>query len=129
MVGFRLRPAHLVQYGCWCFPRGQLIMGYGQPVDDIDNTCRNHQVKRFQLTFFVQHNFKLCLHCVKMDTNHECDGNMQPYRVFGQIYQNGRRLLCKDPPGSCAWLACQCDVNMGKYIFIHINDYTMIHSS
>ena len=52
-----------------------------------------------------------------MDTNHECDGNMQPYRVFGQIYQNGRRLLCKDPPGSCAWLACQCDVNMGKYIF------------
>ena len=67
---------------------------------------------------FFQHTFKLCLHCVKMDTNHECDGNMQPYRVFGQIYQNGRRLLCKDPPGSCAWLACQCDVNMGKYIII-----------
>lgn len=103
LVGFRLRPAHLVQYGCWCFPRGQLIMGYGQPVDDIDNTCRNHQ---------------LCLHCVKMDTNHECDGNMQPYRVFGQIYQNGRRLLCKDPPGSCAWLACQCDVNMVTTIIL-----------
>ena len=89
-------------------------MGYGQPVDDIDNTCRNHQVKNVT-AFFFQHNFKLCLHCVKMDTNHECDGNMQPYRVFGQIYQNGRRLLCKDPPGSCAWLACQCDVNMGKF--------------
>ena len=40
---------------------------------------------------------------------------MQPYRVYGQIYQNGRRLLCKDPPGSCSWLACQCDVNMGKF--------------
>ena len=51
LVGFRLRPAHLVQYGCWCFPRGQLIMGYGQPVDDIDNTCRNHQVNNCQNYF------------------------------------------------------------------------------
>jgi len=97
LVGYRLRPAHLVQYGCWCFPRGQLIMGFGQPVDDIDATCRNHQ---------------LCLHCVGMDTEYECDPNMQPYRVYGQIYQNGRRLVCRDPPGSCSWLACQCDVNM-----------------
>jgi len=103
LVGYRLRPAHLVQYGCWCFPRGQLIMGYGQPVDDIDNTCRNHQ---------------LCLHCVGIDTQQECDGNMQPYRVYGQIYQNGRRLLCKDPPGSCSWLACQCDVNMVTSIIL-----------
>lgn len=49
-----------------------------------------------------------------MDTDYECDANMQPYRVYGQIYQNGRRLVCRDPPGSCSWLACQCDVNMGK---------------
>ena len=41
----------------------------------------------------------MCLHCVGMDTNYECDPNMQPYRVFGQIYQNGRRLICRDPPG------------------------------
>lgn len=97
LVGYRLRPAHLVQYGCWCFPRGQLIQGYGQPVDEIDATCRNHQ---------------LCLNCIGMDTDYECDANMQPYRVYGQIYQNGRRLVCRDPPGSCSWLACQCDVNM-----------------
>ncbi|CAG5105659.1 Oidioi.mRNA.OKI2018_I69.chr1.g2333.t1.cds [Oikopleura dioica] len=97
LVGYRLRPAHLVQYGCWCFPRGQLIMGYGQPIDNIDATCRNHQ---------------LCLNCVGLDTNYECNPHTQPYRVYGQIYQNGRRLMCKDPPGSCAWLACQCDVNM-----------------
>lgn len=103
LVGYRLRPAHLVQYGCWCFPRGQLIMGYGQPVDDIDATCRNHQ---------------LCLNCIGLDTDYECDGNMQAYRVFGQIYQNGRRLVCRDPPGSCSWLACQCDVNMVTTIIL-----------
>ena len=27
-------------------------MGYGQPVDDIDNTCRNHQVNRLTLVHF-----------------------------------------------------------------------------
>ena len=90
-------------------------MGYGQPVDDIDNTCRNHQVCLKRLIHVAHYIIQLCLHCVGIDTNHECDGTMQPYRVYGQIYQNGRRLLCKDPPGSCSWLACQCDVNMGKF--------------
>ena len=47
-------------YGCWCFPRGQLIMGYGQPVDDIDNTCRNHQVNIY-MAFGLNINFsKYC---------------------------------------------------------------------
>jgi hypothetical protein len=59
---------------------------------------------------------KLCLNCIGLDTDYECDGNMQAYRVFGQIYQNGRRLVCRDPPGSCSWLACQCDVNMGEFL-------------
>ena len=70
------------------------------------------------------------MHCVGIDTNHECDGTMQPYRVYGQIYQNGRRLLCKDPPGSCSWLACQCDVNMGKIFSFQqmalTNDFTLV---
>jgi len=90
-------------YGCWCLPNGQhnLAAGYGQPVDPIDEVCKD---------------FALCYKCLDMDFAGTCDPEKRAYR-WGQIRDgNGVTydLKCKDdytkgPNHRCKRYTCECD--------------------
>lgn len=90
-------------YGCWCLPNGQhnLAAGYGQPVDPIDEVCKE---------------FALCYKCLDMDFAGSCQPEKRSYRWgrvkdgFGVTYD----LMCKDNPDQgpnhrCKRYTCECD--------------------
>lgn len=90
-------------YGCWCLPNGQhnLAAGYGQPVDPIDEVCKE---------------FALCYKCLEMDFAGECDPEKRAYR-WGRVRDNNGvtyDLSCKDnhergPVHRCKRYTCECD--------------------
>lgn len=88
-------------YGCWCFPQAAMFewQGYGQPVDNIDQSC-----KEYTTCFNCVYNQKLLgQRCNEWDMTH--------YNVQGvQDPNTGRvNLFCTDPIGSCLRSRCECD--------------------
>jgi len=90
-------------YGCWCLPNGQhnLAAGYGQPVDPIDEVCKE---------------FALCYKCLDMDFAGNCNPEARAYRWGQRRDQNGVTydLACKDqvdkgPNHRCKRYTCECD--------------------
>jgi len=90
-------------YGCWCLPNGQhnLAAGYGQPVDPIDEVCKE---------------FALCYKCLDMDFAGTCNPEKRSYR-WGRVKDNAGvtyDLECKDNPDKgpnhrCKRYTCECD--------------------
>jgi hypothetical protein len=90
-------------YGCWCLPNGQhnLAAGYGQPVDPIDEVCKE---------------FALCYKCLDMDFAGTCNPEKRSYR-WGRVKDNAGvtyDLACKDNPDKgpnhrCKRYTCECD--------------------
>lgn len=90
-------------YGCWCLPNGQhnLAAGYGQPVDPIDEVCKE---------------FALCYKCLDMDFAGTCNPEKRSYR-WGKIRDSNNDVIdteCKDDPEDsvihrCKRYTCECD--------------------
>lgn len=89
-------------YGCYCLPDAAIhdsSPGAGQPVDQIDNSCKE---------------LKQCYQCANRDTQEdkgdECHQDAA-YSVnpltdnFGKIYD----YQCTNRENSCRWRICQCD--------------------
>jgi hypothetical protein len=65
-------------YGCWCFPEGpdEPLNGYGEPVDDIDKTCKR---------------LSQCYKCASMKYGKEnCPSNT--HYEFTGIYDEATRM-------------------------------------
>ncbi|CAG5088438.1 Oidioi.mRNA.OKI2018_I69.PAR.g11842.t1.cds [Oikopleura dioica] len=88
-------------YGCWCFPEGpdEPLNGYGEPVDDIDKTCKR---------------LSQCYKCASMKYGKDkCPSNT--HYEFTGIYDSttGKKTIeCLDPEESCAKSLCECDRNL-----------------
>lgn len=92
-------------YGCWCFPDGpqDLQSGFGEPVDDIDRTCKR---------------LSQCYRCSQMAHGKEKCNVTTEYtfqgledEVTGQRYVN-----CLDAENSCARSLCECDKQLAGKI-------------
>lgn len=88
-------------YGCWCFPQAAMFQwqGFGQPVDNIDRSCREYTT---------------CFNCVynQMLLGQRCnEWDMTHYNIQGVSDPNTGRvsLFCTDPIGSCLRSRCECD--------------------
>lgn len=89
-------------YGCWCLPNGQhnLAAGFGQPVDPIDEVCKE---------------FSLCYKCIDIDFAGTCDVETRGYQ-WARNRVNGVTVdvTCKNDPTinqnhRCARYLCECD--------------------
>jgi len=89
-------------YGCWCFQMGDnpLRLGNGQPVDDLDRTCKKQ---------------KECYLCANKDEKERRNQNCYPdetsYKfnaVFDQV-TNQPVVQCLNKKGSCKRNICECD--------------------
>jgi len=89
-------------YGCWCLPNGQhnLAQGFGQPVDPIDEVCKE---------------FALCYKCIDIDFAGQCDQEKRGYQ-WARNRVNGVTVdvTCKNDPAvnvnhRCARYLCECD--------------------
>jgi len=92
-------------YGCWCFPDGanDITSGYGEPVDDIDKTCKR---------------MNQCYKCAQMRYGKkECPINTE-YTFKGlEDPVTGRRYVdCLDEEGTCSRSMCECDKKMASGI-------------
>lgn len=90
-------------YGCWCFPDGasDILSGYGEPVDNIDKTCKR---------------LNQCYKCATMRYGKgECPSNTK-YQFQGLEDQvTGQRYVeCLDEEGSCPRSLCECDKKMAS---------------
>lgn len=99
-------------YGCWCFPEGpdEPLNGYGEPVDDIDKTCKR---------------LSQCYKCASMKYGKEnCPSNT--HYEFTGIYDEATRMKtieCLDPEGSCARSLCECDRNLASNLADQQNEW------
>jgi len=90
-------------YGCWCLPNGQhnLASGFGQPVDPVDEVCKE---------------FAMCYKCLEIDFGGSCNPETRHYR-WGRILDGGGipyDIKCKDnynigPTHRCKRYTCECD--------------------
>lgn len=92
-------------YGCWCFPDGpdDMSAGYGEPVDDIDRTCKK---------------LNQCYRCASMKFGkNECPSNSD-YQFQGlEDAVTGRRYVdCLDEEGTCPRSLCECDRQLASSI-------------
>lgn len=90
-------------YGCWCLPNGQhnLAAGFGQPVDPIDEVCKE---------------FALCYKCLDLDFAGSCNPEKRSYRWGRLRDSNGVTydLECRDDhtrgaAHRCKRYTCECD--------------------
>lgn len=105
-------------YGCWCLPNGQhnLAAGYGQPVDPIDEVCKE---------------FSLCYKCLDMDFAGTCDPEKRSYR-WGKIRDEDNNVVdveCKDDVTKgvvhrCKRYTCECD----KVLAVGLGQTHMYHN-
>jgi len=82
-------------YGCWCMPSGGADINrvWGQPVDEIDATCRDMQ---------------LCYKCAKLDYGNQCKDTVG-YSYKGYEVNGERRIRCMDEQNTCRRAICECD--------------------
>lgn len=82
-------------YGCWCMPTGanEMTKNWGQPVDEIDATCRDMQ---------------MCYKCAKIDYGNDCK-DTAGYRYRGYEVKGERRIKCLDKEDTCKRAICECD--------------------
>jgi len=87
-------------YGCWCLPYGAEAMGRtaGDPVDEIDATCRAKQ---------------LCYKCAQLDYGANCKATVG-YRFKGYKLNGERRLRCLDTENTCERALCECDKRLAE---------------
>ena len=66
-------------YGCWCMPAGgaDITKTWGQPVDEIDASCRDMQ---------------MCYKCAKLDYGATCK-ETNGYKFKGYVNANGDRAI------------------------------------
>lgn len=79
-------------YGCWCMPSGGADINrvWGQPVDEIDATCRDMQLRVKLINLYRENSFysqniyidlkKLCYKCAKLDYGNQCKDTVG-YRI------------------------------------------------
>lgn len=92
-------------YGCWCFPDGanDISSGYGEPVDDIDKTCKR---------------MNQCYKCASMQFGkNECPSNTEYLFQGLEDAVTGQRYVdCLDADGTCPRSLCECDKKMAAGI-------------
>lgn len=92
-------------YGCWCFPDGakDLQSGFGEPVDDIDRTCK--RLSQCYRCSMMKHGRDLC----PVTTEYVFQGLED--EVTGRRYVN-----CLDEDSSCSRSLCECDKQLAYKI-------------
>ncbi|CAG5109818.1 Oidioi.mRNA.OKI2018_I69.chr2.g4302.t1.cds [Oikopleura dioica] len=104
-------------YGCWCLPTGAGLIPYGEPVDNIDNSCKEY-TKCYN-----------CLYNPAPFRGMGCDeeeGIKTRYSIRGSKDINGRTVLyCRDPIGTCARNRCECDKALSEKLAEHENEWTV----
>ena len=108
-------------YGCHCVPEGSrkiAEMGYGEPVDAVDASCRSfHQCYR-------------CLDDEHSDEAEGCSGDQTRYKFKGSISSTGEReATCSNTPGSCKYNVCQCDLELAKRLSTAVTEWDVSHHS
>jgi hypothetical protein len=74
--------------------------GYGEPVDDIDRSCRS---------------MSRCYECAKIDFGKECNTELLNYRWHGFLDTDGHKTIqCDDEAGSCERTICDCDKRLAE---------------
>lgn len=98
-------------YGCWCLPNGQhnLASGFGQPVDPLDEVCKE---------------FALCYKCLDIDFGGQCDPRSRGYqwarnKVLGVVVDVTCKNTMTTQTKRCARYTCECDrilaVGLGNF--------------
>lgn len=92
-------------YGCWCFPEGSLDLGagYGEPVDEIDRTCKKQNQ---------------CHRCASMKFGKsECPASSEyKFRGIEDEVTKKRYVVCLDDEGTCGRSLCECDKQLAETI-------------
>ena len=127
LMSFWLSPAQnrdfskFCNYGCYCLPGGVENFserGYGQPVDDIDKTCKA---------------FQQCYECAKLGSDNiagdeQCDGAGIKYKYRLVSYNDDRReVKCMDNPVNqgCARNICECDKRYAESMAAHEDQWSV----
>ena len=102
-------------YGCWCLPARASFdhIGYGQPVDQIDQSCKE---------------FTTCYNCVynKQLQGKQCDEDDNTrYSIKGVADKESKEitLFCNDPIGSCLRSRCECDKSLAEKLSLYENTW------
>ena len=92
-------------YGCWCFPNGagDLGIGTGDPVDNIDKSCREYST-----CYNCMYSANLNAPCSEREIGH--------YNVYGREDERSgdNMLICADDIGSCKRQRCECDLALAE---------------
>lgn len=104
-------------YGCWCLPGGvgDIGVGHGQPVDNIDRSCREYAT---------------CYQCMyNQQMGGQCDQDDEgSYTIQGAHRENGKVfLMCTDPVGSCRRQRCECDKHLAEKLAKHEPEWNLSH--
>jgi len=102
-------------YGCWCFPRGAGNNGgFGQPVDNIDKSCREYST---------------CYNCIYNQNigSQKCPENTADrYQIGGFVDRFGQvQIFCTDPWGTCNRSRCECDRDLALKLRQHEPEWNM----
>lgn len=94
----------IMQYGCWCNFRDNLMDGSGQPVNLYDSICKK---------------FQLCLRCARWDgrqENYSCNPKTDTYNAIGR---SDFRMDCSraNPGDLCGESLCSCNTSFLQRLF------------
>jgi len=106
-------------YGCWCFPQAAMFQyqGFGQPVDNIDRSCREYTT---------------CFNCVynQQLLGQRCnEWDMTHYNIQGSQDPNTGKitLFCTDPIGSCLRSRCECDRDLAQKLAFYEDEWNQMN--
>ena len=138
-------------YGCWCLPASADFenIGYGQPVDEIDHSCRefatcyncvynqkingkqrrgNKKCSKSSLVFESCHEVGTCnltrrtFVLMRNLPPKKCDeSDKTRYSIKGVADKETKKitLFCTDPIGSCLRSRCECDKSLAEKLASH----------